>query len=199
MGVPSRILEIDWQKVQSFYDEGHNLVVTGKEFGISKDGLLAAAKRGLWKPRSRGEATALRHKNTPLKHSEETKQKLREQMLERRANGYDWTFAHAKTNGVSYPEQFFIDVIANEFQDKEYTFQYPLGKYAIDFAWPGKKIAIEIDGEQHYTQPEQQARDRRKEELLAAEGWQLLRLRWSSVMKDTKTHIAAAKRFVDGE
>ena len=198
MGQPKRITEMDWQTVQAFYDKGHTIVETAAKFGISRDSLKVCSDKGLWKARSKSETHRISAIRKPQSHSDTTKQKLREAMLDRRANGYDWTLAHSKTNGISYPESFFMDVIANEIEDKDYVFQHPLGRFAIDFAWVDKKLAIEIDGEQHYTDPVQVERDLRKNALLEQEGWKLLRIRWKDFFRDTKAYIQIAKTFVDG-
>jgi very-short-patch-repair endonuclease len=47
---------------------------------------------------------------------------------------------------MSYPEKWFMCVIKNEFKDKNFVREYPFIKYSLDFAWPHKKICIEIDG-----------------------------------------------------
>ena len=191
-------LKYDYSEIQSFYNEGHTRDECCKMFGISPSGYDRAVRKGLIVTRSISESQKISKGRFLRRHTDVTKQKLREAMLERRANGYDWTLAHSKTNGISHPESFFMEVIANEFEDKNYVFQHPLGRFAIDFAWVDKKLAIEIDGEQHYTDPEQVERDLRKNALLEQEGWSLLRIRWKDFFRDTKTNIQIAKNFVDG-
>jgi very-short-patch-repair endonuclease len=90
-----------------------------------------------------------------------------------------------------------MQVIENNFEDRAFVREYPIGRFSIDFAWPTKKIAIEIDGEQH-DRPVQKARDLQKDQLLMREGWVLLRIRWVEMYSDPKNWIATAKRLVDG-
>ena len=52
--------------------------------------------------------------------------------------------------------------------------QYVIGDYIVDFFIPSKKIAIEIDGSQHY-EPEAQAADRVRDEELMRYGIKVLR------------------------
>ena len=69
----------------------------------------------------------------------------------------------------SYPESFFEKVIINEFSDKNYKTEFNVGVYSIDFAWPEKKLAIEIDGSQHLLE-ERKMKDDQKDKLLHQEG-----------------------------
>jgi len=50
-------------------------------------------------------------------------------------------------NEPSYPERWFMKVIENEFEDKNYTREYPFHRFSLDFAWIEKKKCIEIDGD----------------------------------------------------
>lgn len=99
-------------------------------------------------------------------------------------------------NEPSYPERFFMGVIENEFLDKNYTREYSVSRYSIDFAWVDKKLAIEIDGQQHDREP-YKTRDARKDALLTSLGWKVLRIRWVDMYHDTKHWIEIAKNFID--
>lgn len=46
----------------------------------------------------------------------------------------------------------------------------------IDLAYRARKVAIEYEGEQHLTDPEQWARDIRRYEMLALKGWHVIRV-----------------------
>jgi very-short-patch-repair endonuclease len=153
-------------------------------------------RKGFLKTRNYSQAQLIR---TDVRtHTDSTKARLREAMLDRRANGYDWTFAHSKDNQskMSYPETFWFEVIQNEFDDKDYIFNHPFGKFSLDFAWVNKKKVIEIDGEQHYTQEEQKIRDAEKDFLLKEQGWEILRIRWKRMFNDPKPVIKLAKEFI---
>ena len=112
---------------------------------------------------------------------------------EGRAN--NWQDSRRK-NGVegSYPEQFFKRVIANEFNDKNYISQYRIGKYALDFAWPAKKLYIEIDGKQHIDNVEY---DENRDKFLEQNGWTCLRIFWKDLYNNPKYYIGVAKSFID--
>ncbi|MEO2074839.1 MAG: DUF559 domain-containing protein [Bacillus sp. (in: firmicutes)] len=55
------------------------------------------------------------------------------------------------------------------------TTQVPCGKYRIDLALVGPRVAIECDGKDHHSSPKAKARDKRKNECLEANGWKVLR------------------------
>ena len=76
---------------------------------------------------------------------------------------------------ISYPERYFLSVL------KGFDFQYkvPGTLYEIDFANPAKKIAIEIDGEQHYVDQRIVDHDIERDKVLKEIGWKTIRVRWS--------------------
>jgi len=111
--------------------------------------------------------------------------------------GRAWNIGMSRWNNESsYPEKFFMKVIENEFEDKNYQKEFNVGIYSIDFAWPHKKIGIEIDGEQHQ-RFEYRERDKRKDKFLNENGWKLLRIKWNDFYHQTKEYIKQAKIFVD--
>ena len=138
-------------------------------------------------------------KSTERRHTPDVKLRLSNLMKERHEQGLAHNIGQSRWNNEpSYPEKWTMQVIANEFQDKAYTREYPFHKYSLDFVWLHKKKVIEIDGEQHDRFPEQKARDNAKDALLKKEGYDLLRLRWKDIYNDTKLFIAFMKQFIDG-
>jgi very-short-patch-repair endonuclease len=114
------------------------------------------------------------------------------------AKGTAWNIGRSRWNNrPSYPETFFMGVIENEFLDKNFEREYPVGVYSIDFAWVHKKLAIEIDGDQHQRFEEYKERDVRKDAKLRDEGWKVLRISWKEMFLNPKEKIAEAKSFVD--
>jgi len=43
-----------------------------------------------------------------------------------------------------------MEVIKNEFENKNYERELPFHRFSLDFAWTELKRCIEIDGKQHY-------------------------------------------------
>jgi len=54
--------------------------------------------------------------------------------------------------------------------------QIRVGRRRIDMGWPEWKVAVEYDGEQHWTNPENHADDIERLEYLAAQGWIIVRV-----------------------
>ncbi len=131
--------------------------------------------------------------------STEVRNKISDSMKKAHAEGRAHNIGKSRWNNEpSYPERFFAEVIQNEFEDTAYKTEYSLGIYSLDFAWPHKKLCIEIDGDQHQRFDEYKERDKRKDELIEKEGWKVLRIVWKDMFKDTKTYISIAKQFIDG-
>ena len=121
------------------------------------------------------------------KHTIETKQKVSNSMKLAHKEGRAWNIGKSRWNNkMSYPEEFFAKVIKNEFIDQNYIHEYPFGIYSLDFAWVDKKKCIEIDGDQHQRFQEYIERDKRKDEYIKDQKWQVLRIIWKDMFYDTK-------------
>jgi very-short-patch-repair endonuclease len=131
--------------------------------------------------------------------SDEIKQKISEGMKRAHAENRAHNIGESRHNNEpSWPEQWFMNVIANEFTDKNYKREFPFHRFSLDFAWPHKMKCIEIDGDQHQRFQEYIERDKRKNELLIKDGWQYLRLVWKDIYSNPKNYIELAKQFIDG-
>ena len=118
-------------------------------------------------------------------------------MRKAHSEGRAWNIGRSRWNNEpSYPEKFFMKVIENEFDDKNYRREFPFHKFSLDFAWIEKKKVIEIDGQQHQRFEDQIRRDKEKDQLLKKEGWEVLRIKWSDMFNDTKHWIQIAKEFM---
>lgn len=96
----------------------------------------------------------------------------------------------------SWPEKWFISVLKNELnmvESVDYKTEMPYDKYSLDFAWPEKKLCIEIDGEQHDRFEEYKKRDLLKDELLTKNGWQVVRIKWKDCYANPKQYIEKVK------
>lgn len=125
--------------------------------------------------------------------TEETKKKISASMKKAHAEGRAHNTSECRWNNEpSYPEQWFMRVLKNEFgfeKDKDYKTEFPFHRFSLDFAWPDKKFCIEIDGEQHERFQEQKERDFEKDKLLKEEGWIELRKPWKEIFNNPKTFI----------
>lgn len=116
-------------------------------------------------------------------HSEETKQKISERRREFLAANPDkspYLISHY-TRGRSYAQQYWKDVF--DTHQIQYSEEYPVGLYHLDFAIVDRKIDIEVDGEQHYSDPRIVESDKRRNAVLEEQGWTVIRIRWSEYQK----------------
>ena len=145
-------------------------------------------------------SNALR-KNNPS-FNEDTRKKISDGMKKAHADGRAHNIGECRWNNKpSYPEEWMIKVLKNEFNlelDSDYKREFPFHKYSLDFAFPNKKLCIEIDGEQHHKFKEQMERDIQKDKLLKDEGWSELREDWKSIFNNPKEFIKKLKIFFNG-
>ena len=129
--------------------------------------------------------------------SEETKEKISNSMKKAHKEGRAWNIGKSRWNNKpSYPEEFFMKTIKNEFDDKNYIREYSLNIYSLDFAWPNKKLCIEIDGQQHERFKDYKERDIRKDKYLLENGWKVLRIKWIDFYNNPKYWIKKANNFI---
>jgi len=136
--------------------------------------------------RGKSDSGKLAHKIYPnsFKHSDETKQRIREIRIKFMKENPEQTAW--RTKNLSYPEKLFLEKIYELCLDKKYSIvrEYSVFPYFIDFAFVNEKVAVEIDGSQHLL-PERKERDDKKDELLKEDGWFILRVSENEV----KTNI----------
>lgn len=125
-------------------------------------------------------------------------EKLKNKAIERVKNGTHNGWNSRKI--ISYPEQFFMGVLTNN--NISYQHNKPIGKYFIDFAIVGKKIALEIDGKQHQYD-ERKKSDALKDKFLIENGWEVYRIPWKSINNESgklyiKTEIDKFLEFYNG-
>jgi very-short-patch-repair endonuclease len=132
-----------------------------------------------------------------IKMSDEVKKRVSNSMKLAHKENRAWNIGKSRwKNEPSHPERFFCQVIENEFDDKNFIREFPFGIYSLDFAWPHKKLVIEIDGEQHKRFDDYKQRDIRKDEYLKSQGWEILRVEFSYLFNKTKECIKMCLDFV---
>jgi very-short-patch-repair endonuclease len=72
---------------------------------------------------------------------------------------------------------------------------HPFGPYALDFAFPDRRVAVEVDGWAWHVDAERFRTDRRKGNALTAAGWTLLRFTWHD-LHDRPAQVLAQIRAV---
>lgn len=185
------------KEVHTRYDENGKRLPWNK--GLNKENCESISKAA-------NEVSA-RYKNGEIKVwcrgkqlSKEIRNKISIGMKKAHADGRAHHIGQSRWNNEpSWPEKWFMNVIANEFNDKNYIREYPFGRFSLDFAWPEKLKCIEIDGEQHQRFEEIKTRDKAKDTLLHENNWQVLRLPWKEVFHNTQEYISLAKNFIDND
>jgi very-short-patch-repair endonuclease len=130
----------------------------------------------------------------------EVREKISASMKKAHAEGRAWNIGKSRWNNEhSYPEKWLINVLKNEFgleENKDYQTEFSFHRFSLDFAWPDRKICIEIDGEQHQRFQEQKQRDIEKDKLLKEEGWKELRKSWQDIFNNPKSFIEEVRNII---
>lgn len=74
--------------------------------------------------------------------------------------------------------------------------QHPVARYRIDFALPGRKAGIELDGHASHSSPRAIAHDRKRQRDLEAGGWHIIRFGGSEVHRDADGCVRQAARLI---
>lgn len=72
---------------------------------------------------------------------------------------------------------------AHQVCGKKFRRQHPVGKFILDFACIEAKLAIEVDGSQHF---ELQHQDHQRTACLEAQGWKVLRFWNNDVLQNVE-------------
>jgi very-short-patch-repair endonuclease/transposase len=87
-------------------------------------------------------------------------------------------FPNIKT---SYPEKYFGEKLKNT----NFIRGYKFGKYTLDFCDPVRKIDLELDGQQHYEEP-QLSKDIIRNKFINDAGYTVIRIGWKDFLKRTR-------------
>jgi very-short-patch-repair endonuclease len=68
-------------------------------------------------------------------------------------------------------------------------YQYPIGRYRLDYAWPKKWIALEADGFYH-SRPEVAVKDVARDTFLRSRGWLVFRIHDDETMVRQVARVA---------
>lgn len=158
--------------------------------------------------KQKGEKLSQRYKNGELiasqtgkSVSKETKKKISESMKKAQKEGRAYNIGQSRWNNEhSIPEKWLITVLKNNFNQIEnidYKTEMSFYRYALDFAWPEKRLCIEIDGKQHLYDEKQIARDKEKDRLLKEDGWKELRLKWGYIIAKKEEAIKLITGFLN--
>lgn len=79
---------------------------------------------------------------------------------------------------MSYPEKLFQNLVEKNELAKKYDIvrEYSFFPFFIDFAFVNIKLAVEIDGSQHWKKQSKIESDKKKDELLISNDWKIYRI-----------------------
>ena len=78
----------------------------------------------------------------------------------------------------------------------QYPVTLPSGLIRLDLAYPGTKLAIELDGYAWHMDRRAFERDRERDNQLRAMGWTVLRFTWAVVRYDPASMVELIRRFL---
>lgn len=160
--------------ILSDYISGESIYNLYKKYGFTKTLISKIVKEH---KRTQSESNLLARQRHPdrYKHTEESKQNLREKRLKWMKENPEKT-AWRQSN-LSYPEKLFLDKIKEKGWDQKYLIirEKSFFPYFIDFAFEDFKVAVEIDGSQH-NNPDRKLSDEKKDNLLISNDWKVIRI-----------------------
>lgn len=187
----------NWKEIQEFYDAGHTWREIQAKFGIFQGSISKAKKRGDFVSRDHVSAAkvAFARGRTIKCHSKETREKIskaRIKYLTENPDKVPYLINHSSKK--SYPEQIFENaLLSSGLTGWTYAFQH--GIYEYDFAWPEKKIDVEIDGSTHLLEKVIEI-DARRDAFSKEKGWIVLRFTASRVKKDVMSCIEELRKYL---
>jgi very-short-patch-repair endonuclease len=172
----------DLQEIDRRYCSGSSLTDLCKDYPHHIVLFVTKNKR-----RSKSESIKLVHKLKPdsFKLSDKTKDKIRKKRLEFFKNNPE-AVTSWRQKEISYPEKLFQQLVEKNELAKKYDIirEYSFFPYFIDFAFTNIKLAVEIDGSQHWLKESKIKRDKEKDQALINSGWKVYRIPAFKIQKE---------------
>lgn len=111
------------------------------------------------------------------KHTEETKEKIskaRIKYLEEHPDQVPYLLNHSSVE--SYPEKYFESILTKT--ELKYERYYQISIYQLDFAFIEIGVDLEVDGEQHYSNPDVMKSNKKRDIFLKNNDWKVIRIKW---------------------
>lgn len=176
----------DWALLQADYNSGLTCRELCSKYKTNMGTLFKARDRGDIVFRSLQDATKLAWKNNrhaPL--TAETRKKMsdaKKAYYVKYPEKVPYKLYHY-SKGPSYPERYFRELFMKE--NISLITEHSIEAYSLDFADVEKKIDIEIDGDQHFTDERIVESDRKRNMFLIDQGWIVYRIKWANYAKLT--------------
>lgn len=188
------------QMIKDYLENNLTIREVAKKYNIKSNSYIQKVLSG--HTRNVSQAGLIAHKKYPerYKHTDETKQKIREHRL-RFMKEHPEETAWRKRNKPSYPEECFIKFLQERGYDKKFLIEREKSVFPffIDFAFVDVKLAVEIDGSQHILDDVRKQRDIEKNKVLKSNGWKLLRVSEHIVKTDWDILDEKIKSLLDNK
>jgi very-short-patch-repair endonuclease len=102
-----------------------------------------------------------------------------------------------RRNSTDVEAALWSQLRAKRFTGFKFRRQHPLGPYILDFYCPARRLAVELDGGQHF-EPSAQAYDARRTAYLRDAGLEVLRFPNDVVFKELPAVLDAIGRALGG-
>lgn len=190
--------DYNWNEIQKFYDSGKTWRDITNTFGPSQATILHAKKIGKFKSRTKSESLLIGYQSGKIKntHTEETKKRISEARIKYLLENPDkvpYLINHSSKQ--SYPEQVFQNALEAS-NITGWIYNYQVGMYQYDFAFPELKIDVEIDGSTHEL-PKVKKIDERRDTFSKENGWTVLRFTAKQVKQDVISCINHLKQYLN--
>jgi len=118
--------------------------------------------------------------------------KIRREYLEKNPDKVPYRLNHSSKK--SYPEEIFEKELIKR-KMSGWVYNYPMGIYQYDFAWPDLKIDVEIDGATH-KQEKVKRIDERRDKFSNENGWKVIRFPASKVKNDIDSCFNELQKYL---
>jgi len=181
--------------VIDLYKNNYSIIDISKKLKLCKSKVVEYVGD---KIRSRSDANMVAHEKYPdsFKHSEESKQKMRDIRLKWMKENPEKTAW--RLSNLSYPEKLFQNKIKELEWDKKYLIkrEKTMFPFYIDFAFENEKVAVEIDGSQHLEE-NRKIKDNQKDDLLIKNGWKVIRISENEIKNNINNCIKIISETLD--
>lgn len=172
-------IKYNWKEIQNDHNLGFSWRKLREKYGVQFASISKAIKRGDFVSRNKSQSLSASTKKRT--HSTETKNKIsiaRKKFLLQNPDKVPYKLNHY-SKGPSYPEKYFEKILLNNKICFEMEKQISI--YTIDFLIG--KIALEIDGEQHYLDERIVKSNFYRDEYLKSIEIETIRVRWANYQK----------------
>jgi very-short-patch-repair endonuclease len=99
-----------------------------------------------------------------------------------------------RNNGTPAEAYFWLFLKKRQVEGRKFRRQFSVGKYIVDFYCPSERLAIELDGQHHFTDPEAVTYDQKRTLYLQNQGITVIRFSNSEIFQHTDVVLELIKK-----